>query len=170
MSGPAARWYAVIDGAQDPRLLGLVEQCRNHVCLISGELHPELAPALPWLVEVRPDEELITAWRSEGAGRNWGIALESPFDLLHVKLHLKKFLNAKLPDGTVAMFRFYDPRVLRTYLRAATPEELAPWFTGIRRFSVEAEQPGLFYDFHWHQGQLHDGPHPVGAAMAGATA
>ncbi len=166
MSGPAGRWYAVIDGAQDPQLLGLIQQCRAHVCLISGKLDPVLAPALPWLVEVQPDEQLIIDWRTKGAGRNWGIALESPLDLLHVKLHLKKFLNAKLPDGTVALFRFYDPRVLRTYLRAATAQELAPWFSGINRFSVESEQAGRFHDFQWHGGRLHDGPLPVAGAVA----
>ena len=154
---PGAKWYAIIDGAQDPRLLSLVQKCSRHVCLISGELDPALAPALPWLVELLPDENLTAVWKRDGAGRNWGIAMLSALDLQHVKLHLKKFLNARLPDGTVAMFRFYDPRVLRTYFAAATPEEIAPWFRGIERFSVESPQAGQFHDFHLSGGVLYDG-------------
>ena len=151
---PGARWYGVIDGAQDPRLLSLVQKCANHACLISGELHPDLAPAL------------MPVWKRDGAGRNWGIALLSPLDLQHVKLHLKKFLNAKLPDGTIALFRFYDPRVMRTYFSAATPEETAPWFRGIERFSVESAQAGLFHDFHLRGGVLHDGDRAVAGTFA----
>ena len=29
--------------------------------------------------------------------------------------HLRKFLISKLPDGRQVYFRYYDPRVLRTY-------------------------------------------------------
>ena len=138
----AMTWYAVIDGAQDPRLVVLVRQCRHHACLISGDLDRDLAPALPWVAEVDPREPLAHVWREHGGGRSWGITLESPLDLLRVKLHLKKFLNARLPDGTVALFRFYDPRVFRTYLEAATDEERARWFTGASRYLVESEQAG----------------------------
>lgn len=160
------KWFAVIDGAQDPRLLSLVQKCARHVCLISGELHPDLAPALPWLVELRADENLMPVWKRDGAGRNWGVALLSSLDIQHVKFHLKKFLNARLPDGTLAMFRFYDPRVMRTYFSAATPEEIAPWFRGVERFSVESAQPGLYHDFHLRGGQIHDGERALAGAMA----
>lgn len=157
----ATNWYGVVDGAQDARLMALAQTCANHVCLISGSLDSELAPALPWLVELRPDERLLNIWQQEGAGRNWGIALKSPMDLQHVKFHLKKFLNAKLPDGTLAIFRFYDPRVLRTYMHAATSEEIKPWFSGIERYSVESDQPGHYHDFHLSGGILLDGAKPI---------
>jgi hypothetical protein len=157
----AANWYGVVDGAQDERLMALAQTCTHHVCLISGTLDTELAPALPWLVELRPGEQLLDIWRQEGAGRNWGIALQSPMDLQRVKLHLKKFLNAKLPDGTLAIFRFYDPRVLRTYMRAATSEEIPPWFSGVERYSVESDQPGRYHDFHFSGGILLDGTLPI---------
>lgn len=150
-------WYFAIDGAQDPRLFDLVRHCAQHCCLISGKLDPDLVPVLPWLAAVDPQESLTQVWREHGRGRNWGIALESPLDLLHVKLHLKKFLNARLPDGQLVMFRFYDPRVFRTYLLAATDEERAPWFAGVSRFSVEAAQAGQLHDFVMRDGLLYDG-------------
>jgi len=160
-SDPGGRWYAVIDGAQDPRLVPLVQSCAQHTCLISGELDPGLAPALPWVALLDPAERLAEVWREHGQGRNWGIMLQSPLDLLHAKLHLKKFLNARLPDGQLVLFRFYDPRVFRTYLRAATPEERAPWFAGVTRYSVETPQPGTYHDFTLNGALLLDHGQPV---------
>ncbi|MDP3908197.1 DUF4123 domain-containing protein [Novosphingobium sp.] len=160
------RWYAVIDGAQDPRLMALVQSCAQHDCLISGKLDPALAPALPWIAVLDPAEQLTQVWRDHGQGRHWGITLQSAMDLLHVKLQLKKFLNARLPDGRLVLFRFYDPRVLRTYLTAATPPERDPWFGGITRYSVEAAEPGVYHDFTVQHGQLLDRGQPVNGLAA----
>ncbi len=66
---PAGRWYAVVDTAQDQMLYSLVKQCREHVCLISGELNPVLAAALPWVVVLNPLEPLAIEWRSRAKAR-----------------------------------------------------------------------------------------------------
>ena len=47
---------------------------------------------------------------------------------------------AKLPDGMVAQFRFYDPRVFGPFLSSCTPDELASWFDGVSAYLVE--RPG----------------------------
>lgn len=80
---------------------------------------------------------------------------DEPLDQL--RLRFKTFLNARLADGTIALFRFYDPRVFRTYIAAATSEEHAPWFKGILRYSIESSEPGQFHDFRLENGTLHDG-------------
>jgi Domain of unknown function (DUF4123) len=154
-------WHAIVDTAQDPALLPLVRKTPGHQCLVSGDLAPELAATMPYIVRLRPGEALADAWRDHGSGRNWGILFETTRGSDWMRLHFKKFLNAKLPDGMIALFRFYDPRVFRTYLRAATPQEAAAWFDGIERYSVESETPGAFHDFRFHNGQLYDGQHAV---------
>ena len=154
-------WFAVVDTAQDPRLIALVKQGAQHQCLVSGDVAPVLAAALPYVVRLRSGEPLADAWRNVGAGRNWGILLQSALPIDQLRIHFKKFINAKLPDGTVALFRFYDPRVFRTYMRAAHPEERAPWFKGIARYSVESAQPDHYHDFRLEQGRLFDGSSPV---------
>ena len=161
VADPAGDWFAVIDTAQDPALHPLVTQSAGHQCLVSGDVPAELAATLPYVVRMQTGEPLADAWRDTGSGRNWGILLQSTLPIDQLRIHFKKFINAKLPDGTVALFRFYDPRVFRTYLRAAAPEERAPWFSGIERFSVESEQPGMFHDFRLENGQLFDGAQPV---------
>jgi hypothetical protein len=150
-------WYAVIDTAQDPALHPLVTATLEHQCLVSGEIAPVLAAALPYVVPMRKGEPLAEAWTAHGSGRNWGILLQSSRGAEALRTHFKKFINAMLPDGTVALFRFYDPRVFRTYIAAATPEERAPWFDGIDRYSVESVTPGQFHDFRFAGGALYDG-------------
>lgn len=154
-------WYAVLDGAQDPAIRMLAERSRAHACLFSGKMDADLAEAAPWLVAIDEREPLIHEWRTRGAGAHWGLMCESDLPLDALRRHLRRFLRARLPDGMVVLFRFYDPRVFATYITAATPEERAPWFEGVRRFVVEAGE-GVFRDFHLTGGRLHDGPQAIG--------
>ncbi|HEX8365208.1 MAG TPA: DUF4123 domain-containing protein [Allosphingosinicella sp.] len=104
---------------------------------------------------------LTAAWREDGAGRNWRILAGSELAWDGLRRHFKNFLNARLPDGTVALFRFYDPRVFNTSIRACTPEERAPWFDGVRRYSVEGEN-GAIHDYRLRGGVLYDGDLALG--------
>ena len=156
-------WYAVIDCAQDPRLIDLVGACRDRLCLFKGRnLAPALLAVAPWLVRIDPAEPLMTTWQQHGQGRNWGIWAYSSANLAGLQRHFRRFLQAKLPDGMIVLFRFYDPRVLGTYLKAATPEEREPWFAQVQQFRLEGEQPGTMHDYRLWEGQLYDGASPIG--------
>jgi len=54
-----------------------------------------------------------------------------------VRRHLRQFLQAQLPSGEVVLFRFYDPRVWRTYLPTCEAAVLQQWFTGIAEYGAE---------------------------------
>jgi hypothetical protein len=150
-------WCAVVDTAQDPSLADLVRRSAQQQCLISGALPAVLAATLPYVVQLGTGEPLTEAWKERGVGKNWGILFQTDEPLDQLRLHFKKFLNARLPDGTIALFRFYDPRVFRVYIAAATPDERAPWFRGIMRYSIEGGDPGQFHDFRLENGRLYDG-------------
>lgn len=156
-------WFAVIDTAQDERLYPLVQQCAARTCLLSGELSPELAAAAPWLVAVDDREPLVATWQAHGGGRNWGILIEATSSLDALRKHLRRFLQAMLPDGTIALFRFFDPRVFATYLPAARPEQQAQWFDDVRQFAVEGSN-GAQHSFRWRGGRLFDGDAPAAGA------
>jgi hypothetical protein len=149
-------WYALVDAAQSPDLFALIKRSRRQECLFSGDLPPMLAAASPYLVEVDAQGPLMAAWQEQGAGRNWGILVESEMAFAPLRRHFKKFLNARLPDGTIALFRFYDPRVFNTYIRACTAEERAPWFRDVRQYSVEGEG-GTIHNYRLRGGTLYDG-------------
>jgi hypothetical protein len=91
-----------------------------------------------------------------GDGRNWGLQFRSALPIDRLRLHFKKFLTARLPGGERILFRFYDPRVFRTYMRAASAEERRPWFEGVSLYSVEGEQPGGRHVFSLIGGRLYD--------------
>lgn len=154
-------WYAVVDTARDPRLYPLVRATAEHQCLISGEVAPVLAATLPYVVGMRAGEELADRWSTDGAGRAWGILAQSSAGIDALRLHFKKRLNAKLPDGAVVMFRFYDPVVFHRYLYAATPAERALWFGDVQRYVVEGESADAGHDFTLQAGLLCDRGAPV---------
>lgn len=156
-----SEWYALVDAAQDPGLIDLVKRCSDRECLFAGKIDPVLEAASPHLVRLAEDEPLMAAWQQRGAGRNWGLFAESDLPIDRLRRHFKKFLNARLPDGTLALFRFYDPRVFNTYIRACTPEDYAPWFQGVRQYSVEGEG-GAIHNYRLRGGRLYDGDAQIG--------
>ena len=155
-------WYALVDTAQDQDLHGLVKQSKQHGCLFSGKVPHALAAASPHLVLADKREPLMKAWQERGRAGNWGIFCESALKFDELRRHFKKFLNAQLPDGTIALFRFYDPRVFNTYICACTAEERAPWFKGVHRYLVQADD-GVRHAYCLQDGQLFDGQRPVTA-------
>ncbi|MFN3551764.1 MAG: DUF4123 domain-containing protein [Novosphingobium meiothermophilum] len=156
-------WYAIIDCAQDPRLVDLVRSCREHLCLFKGrDLDPRLLAASPWLVRIDAAEPLLGVWQQHGHGASWGLMVLSDMSIERLQRHFRRFLQARLPDGMLALFRFYDPRVFNTFIRAATPEERVPWFSGVQQFSVEANGGSAVHHYRLVEGRLFDGANLVG--------
>lgn len=148
--------YAVLDTARDERLYDLVMAASEHSCMFGGVVAEPLDRAAPYLVNLKSQEPLFRAWRDQGRGLAWGIMLRSHLPLGELRLHLKHFMVVKMPDGTVAQFRFYDPRVFVPYMLSCTPEELAPWFGGVSVFLAESHQTGGFHEFALEGGRLVD--------------
>jgi hypothetical protein len=129
--------FAIVDTARDKKLYGLVAPEKEQQCLFAGELDPVLARASPYLVRLDEGSALMEAWRREGWGQAWGILLRSPHPFNDVRRHFRNFMQAKLPDGAIVLFRFYDPRVWRTYLPTCEGETLASWFAKVDEYQVE---------------------------------
>jgi len=156
-------WYAIIDGSRDPRLEGLVRGCREHVCLFKGrDLAPELLQVAPWLVRIHQDEPLLSTWQQHGRGLSWGVMVASALSLEGLRGFFRRFLQAKLPDGTIALFRFYDPRVFNTYIRAALPEEREPWFAEVLAYAAETRDGAAQHHYRLDSGRLFDGDRVLG--------
>jgi hypothetical protein len=121
---PASGVWGILDCARDPKIYrALLESRLEFRCLYSGRLPPLLESHAPHLVELLPSNSLVHRWLDEGWGRAWGVMLriEDPSNL---RPHLRKFLKVTAEDGRRLLFRYYDPRVLRTYLPTCTPTEL----------------------------------------------
>jgi hypothetical protein len=129
--------FAIIDAARDDRLFDLITTAA-HTCLFAGSLAPELRRASPHLAELAPGSALAQAWNKEGRSQCWGITCRSSAELNFLARHFRQFVQAKLPDGKIALFRFYDPRVWRDYLPTCNEFELRQWFRNVDSFAADA--------------------------------
>ncbi|MDG1048820.1 MAG: DUF4123 domain-containing protein [Planctomycetota bacterium] len=126
--------YVVIDAAKIPLLLDiLAEHDFEGACLLPGRLAPDVAAVAPYVILLEPGSRLCE-WLLKGYWRaDAFIALRSDHALGPVTKHLRGLTVAKVPDGSRAYFRFYDPRVLRAYLPTCTDEERTIFFGDVVR-------------------------------------
>ena len=131
--------WAVLDCARDDRIYPwLVNSRLAYRCLYAGKLHPALERVAPHLIELLPGSDFTARLIDAGWGRSWGIFIRigDPSNLRH---HLRGFLRVQDESGRKLLFRYYDPRVLRSYLPTCTVAELNQLFGPIGRYLVEDE-------------------------------
>jgi len=146
--------YAVVDCARDKRVYDLVHDALFPMCLFRTEVVSPLGRAAPYLVPVEHAERLIEAWRTDGLGQSWGLFLSSSEEQSHIRHRLRTFNQAKLPDGRMALFRWWDPRVFRVYLPTCNADHLATLFAGVDHYVCENEDGAGFTIYRNHEGTL----------------
>ncbi|MYM88526.1 DUF4123 domain-containing protein [Rugamonas sp. FT82W] len=137
-------WHVhwVLDGARDPDIARLVRSSGlEHTCLFSGEMHPRLRAAAPYLVHLPFGSAAASDLLKRGWGNSWGIftIARAEVTLAEQRLHLKKFLRVQTEDGKLLAFRYYDPRVLNIYLPTCTSEEFRTFLGPLSRFIAESD-------------------------------
>lgn len=77
-----------------------------------------------------------------------GILCETRVAFPKVYKHFRRFLTVERQrDGRRVLFRFYDPRVLRTFLPVCTRLELDQFFGPVETFRCQGDDPGLILSF-----------------------
>lgn len=136
--------YAVLDAARSRRILELLRESSDQTqSLLDGTRGDALAEVAPYLVQLTRGR-LLDALITEGWGRSWGIYLSCPLPFKQVRRHLRRFLRVKeagSPD--YLFFRYYDPRVLRTFLPTCTPQEATNFYGPIQQFWLEDHTSNL---------------------------
>jgi hypothetical protein len=140
--------YMIIDGASVAALIDhLYDDEPDFSCLLKGMLEPDMQEVAPYIVQLR-DGEPFTEWVLASAlGRHWGIVLCTSLDLRTLDRRYRKLLRVRGPDGEPLFFRFYDPRVLRTFLPTCEEDDLDIWFDGVRHYYAEAPEEGALLRF-----------------------
>ena len=146
-----SQWYAIVDGAADPRLYDLVVESQTHACLYSGDYAADTRKAFPYIVQMRNGERFSKIWSNHETGNYWGILCKTELALPAFRRHLRHFTTARLPDGEVVMFRFWDPRVFTTFVENGTAEEVAPFLKGISCVLCDLGKDGR-KQYKWKQG------------------
>lgn len=111
-------WYALLDACDEPVVPPwAAAHGERAVCLYDGATADDYWDTAPYLLQL--DNELYERIRSGLKGRFWGWLFEAPVDLAAAKWHWKRFVRVRDEQGSEFFFRFYDPRVVRTFLGAA---------------------------------------------------
>ncbi len=106
---------------------------------MTGPQGEALADVAPYLVRLSTRSPFLERLVDEGWGQSWGIYFTCPLPFLETRRHLRKFLMVEAEGEDMRMyFRFYDPRVLHTFLPTCTPEQKKEFLGPITRIFHEA--------------------------------
>ncbi|MCY0986639.1 immunity protein Tsi6 family protein [Nannocystis sp. ILAH1] len=137
--------YAIIDAARSDRALQLVEESIDpYASLYDGEQGRAFDDIAPYLVHLQPGSWLLERLVTEGWGDAWGIYVQSGAGFDKVRRHLRQFLKVEVEGEAKPMFfRFYDPRVLRTFAAVMAPEQRSELLKAVDGVLFERSGPDL---------------------------
>ena len=125
--------WAILDACDTPEVPPKVRQLGSTkaVSLYKGRAEVAYSGIAPYLVSV---DETLLAWMGQTLWTTpWGILARADSDLERLRTHFRKFLLVENSKGRKMYFRFYDPRVLQTFLRTCNDAELNEFFGPIRQ-------------------------------------
>jgi Domain of unknown function (DUF4123) len=149
--------WMIVDCARDPkRIFRFLLDCHlEYSCLYSGALAPALEMAAPYLLQLDYDSQESRRLIELSWGNSWGVFLKSDTSLKKLRRHLRQFLIVRDPQGRRMAFRYYDPRVLRSYLPTCVSEELRTVFGPIDCFWTENQgDVEQLLEFRFESGRL----------------
>jgi len=158
--GRHERLFALLDAARHDSIFPAVMGADCLMACLYRDVPDELARVAPYLVEIQP-KSAFADWLFQRWGDQWGILLATRARLDELYRHFRRFLIVKDPEGRRLYFRYYDPRVLRTYLPTCNAEELSSLFGPVERFIVEDRNRATLLRFSLDGGALRTEPLPV---------
>ena len=135
LASPDTSLFAILDSCDEPRILQRVEELgASASCLYRGQAKVDHNAIAPYLAIV--DRDLFGWIIRELADTPWGILGCSSATLIELRKHFRKFLMVEDPDGNELYFRFYDPRVLPTFVENCNADEKNEFFGPVDRFAT----------------------------------
>src|SRR5262245_48778531 len=121
--------YCVLDGASVPELpMKLYKMQVTNYCLFPGELEPDMLYVAPYVVHLPPNDGFTDWVFSEGFGKHWGIFVHSRHSMNEMRNHFRALVNVYDEDANPLIFRFYDPRVMHSFLPTFDGEQIEAFF------------------------------------------
>ena len=130
--------FAILDACDEPRVPAMVKILGDQaVSLYRGRADEEHWAIAPYLVQV--ESKLLEWILDELTGTPWGIFISSATNLESLRKHFRRFLMVKGPDGNELYFRYYDPRVLPTFLKSSNAEETKKFFGPVNTYMTPVD-------------------------------
>lgn len=133
--------FAILDACDSPPVREKVKELGNKRAhsLYGGTAEGEHGDVAPYLVCADGpllDWIHVTLW-SEW----WGILALAKASTEDLRSHFRRFIVVEKPDTEKTYFRFYDPRILRAFLPACTPDELNEFYGPIQAYGISHFEP-----------------------------
>src|SRR5580704_16119961 len=153
---PGESIYGIVDGARDLEL-AFEAKClykQQIRTLFEGDVASALADVAPYLIMIDPRGGYLKSWASHW-GNSAGILFTTSADPHDLYAHLRHIFIVEDEQNQPYFFRFYDPRVLRTFLPTCAPRQLGEFFGPVRTWICEtAEGDGCSVYLRGAQDQL----------------
>jgi len=136
----SGRLFVAVDGADNP---GVADKARAlggrlAVCLLNTDEDSDLAGVAPYLFHA---DLSVLRWVRERLAEDPAFCIFALADtnLEGVRRHFRRFLVVVSPAGTKMNFRFYDPRVITTFLESCEPRELDDFYGPVSEYGIPTE-------------------------------
>lgn len=117
------------------------ELCKDrHRSLYVEKEFTLLQRVAPYLFEISNNQDFLDWYHQEGLGNSWGILLMTDWNFEATFDHFRRFLKVRKEDDTQLLFRFYDPRVLKSFLPTCNADQLKHFFGKLDGIFLEDEQ------------------------------
>lgn len=149
------RVFAVLDGASIPDLrMKLHKMKPPHHCLYRGELEPDMAEVMPYVVVLLPDTPFTDWVLNENFGKHWGIFAHCRHSMKEMRRHFRALFTVYNEKGDPMIFRYYDPRVLEDFFQTCNSGELKTFFGKVDTFFSEDKKGEGFYSLKLENDEL----------------
>ena len=147
---PYLRAYALVDGVQYGKVTGSPMQgSEARRALFQGTEDEGLAHAGPWLIDLAQEapEALSTISDLEQAKPSV-VWLFSRLPLETLALALQTRLNSRLPNGKIALIRFWDPRTLKALFNALDVPTRRDYFSDADEWHAQLDGKRFHISIH----------------------
>jgi hypothetical protein len=127
---------------------------KKHDSLYRGGKEQNLFAVAPYIFQFSSPTPFSDWFVEKGWGDSWGVLIKSPWPLAEMHKHFRRFLMVNTEDSQQLYFRYYDPRVLRTFLPTCDPQQLRDFFGPIDYFILEDENPEYALRYRQENGIL----------------
>lgn len=120
--------YLLLDGARFEDIYAFLyhmEDQPEYVPVYRGSYYESVMEGGPCLVKTSDQGALLSWYIEEGANEKKGLLLVSELHMKELAGHFQQFLEARLPDKEVVLFRFYDPYVFHALAPFSSKQGLA---------------------------------------------
>ncbi|MCD4732573.1 MAG: DUF4123 domain-containing protein [Bacteroidales bacterium] len=140
--------FGIVDSARNDEVFRyLVTGDVQYKSLFEDTMDVQSYGVSGFLVECKKESPLFRWMTTEAWGDSCCIYFTSKSSFDDLFSHFRKFNRVYLEGDDVVLFRFYDPRVLQTYLPTCNRVEIETFFGEVNSFFTESDKQEVIHVF-----------------------